>query len=274
MGKLLQPAVRRCGGGARTLTTLLACVARASALAASKPTIPVIAEGPDWLVVHKPAGVPCHRREDVPGILELVDSAEDLKLAHRLDDGTSGCLVLAKGRRAAAAIGDAFVAKRVAKVYVGLTASRPSKKKGVIVGDMVRSRRSQWRLTRDSANPACTWLSQSIGLGPGDGDPAARLMVARPLTGKTHQIRVAAKSIGAPLLGDGLYGGGKADRLYLHAAAIRITDVGLDARASPDSGASFLSRRFADAWSAVDLEAELADDALPRAAREFLERVS
>ena len=253
--------------------TLLACVARASALTASQPTIPVIAEGPDYLVVHKPAGVPCHRRDDQPGILELVDSAEDLKLAHRLDDGTSGCLVLAKGRRAAAAIGDAFAAKRVAKVYVGLTASRPSKKKGVIIGDMVRSRRSQWRLTRDSANPACTWLSRSIGLGPGEGgDPAARLLVARPITGKTHQIRVAAKSVGAPLLGDGLYGGGKADRLYLHAAAIRIPDVGLDARAPPDSGASFLSRRFADAWSAVDLEAELADDALPRAAREFLER--
>ena len=159
--------------------TLLACVARASALAASRPTtIPIVAEGPDWLVVHKPAGVPCHRRENVPGILELVDSAEDLKLAHRLDDGTSGCLVLAKGRRAAAAIGDAFAAKRVAKVYVGLTASRPSKKKGVIVGDMVRSRRSQWRLTRDCANPACTSLSRSIGLGPSDGDPAARLIVA------------------------------------------------------------------------------------------------
>ena len=275
MGKLLQPAVllfapgvgRRCGGGAWTLLTLLACGAHAL-----RPTIPIVAEGPDWLVVHKPAGVPCHRREDVPGILELVDSVEDLKLAHRLDDGTSGCLVLAKGRRAAAAIGDAFAAKRVAKVYVGLTASRPSKKKGVIVGDMVRSRRSQWRLTRDCANPACTWLSRSIGLGPGEGDLAARLLVARPITGKTHQIRVAAKSIGAPLLGDSLYGGGKADRLYLHAAAIRIPDVGLDARAPPDSGASFLSRRFADAWSAVDLEAELADDALPRAAREFLER--
>ncbi|MAI24511.1 MAG: RNA pseudouridine synthase [Spirochaeta sp.] len=276
MGKLLQPAVllfapgvgRRCGGGAWTLLTLLACGAHAL-----RPAIPIVAEGPDYLVVHKPAGVPCHRRDDQPGILELVDSADDLKLAHRLDDGTSGCLVLAKGRRAAAAIGDAFAAKRVAKVYVGLTASRPSKKKGVIVGDMVRSRRSQWRLTRDSANPACTCLSRSIGLGPSEGgDPAARLIVARPITGKTHQIRVATKSIGAPLLGDGLYGGGKADRLYLHAAAIRIPDVGLDARALPDSGASFLSRRFADAWSAVDLEAELADDALPRAAREFLER--
>ena len=166
---------------ARTLLTLLAYVSRASALAASKPTtIPIVAEGPDYLVVHKPAGVPCHRRgDDQPGILELVDSAEDLKLAHRLDDGTSGCLVLAKGRRAAAAIGDAFAAKRVAKVYVGLTASRPSKKKGVIVGNMVRSRRAQWRLTRDCGPAAaCTWLSRSIGLGPGEGDLAARLIVA------------------------------------------------------------------------------------------------
>ena len=195
MGKLLQPAVllfapgvgRRCGGGAWTLLTLLACGAHAL-----RPAIPIVAEGPDWLVVHKPAGVPCHRRDDQPGILELVDSAEDLKLCHRLDDGTSGCLVLAKGRRAAAAIGDAFAAKRVAKVYVGLTASRPSKKKGVIIGDMVRSRRSQWRLTRDCGPAAaCTWLSRSVGLGPGEGDPAARLIVARPLTGKTHQIRIA-----------------------------------------------------------------------------------
>ena len=262
-------------GVCQQLVPLLACVARASALTASQPTtIPIVAEGPDYLVVHKPAGVPCHRHDNQPGILELVDSAEDLKLAHRLDDGTSGCLVLAKGRQAAAAIGDAFAAKRVAKVYVGLTASRPSKKKGVIVGDMVRSRRAQWRLTRDCGPAAaCTWLSRSIGLGPSEGDdPAARLLVARPITGKTHQIRVASKSIGAPLLGDSLYGGGKADRLYLHAAAIRIPELGVDARASPDSGASFLSRRFADAWSAVDLEAELADEALPRAAREFLER--
>jgi 23S rRNA-/tRNA-specific pseudouridylate synthase len=84
--------------GARVALTLLACGAHAL-----RPTIPIVAEGPDYLVVHKPAGVPCHRRDDQPGILELVDSAEDLKLAHRLDDGTSGCLVLAKGRRAAAA---------------------------------------------------------------------------------------------------------------------------------------------------------------------------
>lgn len=80
------------------------------------------------------------------------------------------------------------------------------------------------------------------------------------------------KSIGAPLLGDDTYSGFKADRLYLHAAAIRIPDVGIDARVAPESGASFLSGRFADAWNGVDLDAELAGGALPRAAREFLER--
>ena len=126
--------------------------------------------------------------------------------------------------------------------------------------------RAQDWMSRDGPS-GCKTLASDILLVP-----SFNLDVARPLTGKTHQIRVAAKSVGAPLLGDGLYGGGNADRLYLHAAAIRIPDVGLDARAPPDSGASFLSRRFADAWSAVDLEAELADDALPRAAREFLAR--
>ena len=66
---------------------------------------------------------------------------------------------------------------------------------------------------------------------------------------------------------------------FPRARAVRVL-LGVAARrrppprmgAPPDSGASFLSQRFADAWSAVDLEAELADDALPRAAREFLER--
>ena len=250
----------------------------------------IVGESARWVVVDKPHGVPCHANSKGEGVLTLLrrqqvargesDAAvKEYRLVHRLDDGTSGCLVVAKDRDAAATLGSAFRERRVRKAYVALTASEPKKKKATIAGDLVKARRGAWKLER-SCSPgacACTVFTRTLGLGapaPEAGDAAQRLLVARPVTGKTHQIRVAAKSIGAPLLGDGLYGGGKADRLYLHAAAIRIPDVGLDARAPPDSGASFLSRRFADAWSAVDLEAELADDALPRAAREFLERVS
>ena len=53
-----------------------------------------------------------------------------------------------------------------------------------------------------------------------------RLLVFRPETGRTHQIRVAAKSLGSPILGDPLYGAADAacshSRCYLHAAAIRV----------------------------------------------------
>ena len=60
-------------------------------------------------------------------------------------------------------------------------------------------------------NPAQTrFTSQSAGSG-------RRLFVLQPLTGKTHQLRVAMKSIGSPIIGDTLYGGTPAERLYLHA---------------------------------------------------------
>ena len=146
--------------------TLLACVARASALAASRPTtIPIVAEGPDWLVVHKPADVPCHRR----GANRASSSswtARRIMVPHRLDDGTSGCLVLAEAGGPPRPSGQR-AAKRVAKVYVGLTASRPSKKKAEEGERRLEAASGGWRELWP--NPACTWLSRSIGLGPGEG---------------------------------------------------------------------------------------------------------
>ena len=116
-----------------------------------------------------------------------------------------------------------------------------------------------------------TAITRTAGLGAAAaGDAARKLLVARPVTGKTHQIRVAAKSLGAPLLGDDLYGGAPADRLYLHAAALAIDDAGLDVSTPPRTGASFLSARFTAAWASLDWAAELADDRVPRSARSLL----
>jgi len=85
------------------------------------------------------------------------------------------------------------------------------------------------------------------------------------VTGKSHQIRVAAKANGAPLLGDARYGGAAADRLYLHAAALRVASLGIDVATPPTEGAAFATEAFAAAWRRVDWAAEL-DAPLPRAA--------
>ena len=98
------------------------------------------------------------------------------------------------------------------KTYLALSDRRPAKKQGLVKGGMEKSRRGAWKLTRgDGANPAVTrFHSQSIA-------PNLRLFVLQPQTGKTHQLRVAMKSLGSPILGDTLYGGTPAERLFLHA---------------------------------------------------------
>ena len=81
---------------------------------------------------------------------------------------------------------------------------------------MTRSRRSSWKLESTKINPAVTqFFSAAAGSG-------RRLFLCRPYTGKTHQIRVALRSIGSGITGDDIYGSEAADRGYLHAFALRF----------------------------------------------------
>jgi tRNA pseudouridine32 synthase/23S rRNA pseudouridine746 synthase len=86
---------------------------------------------------------------------------------------------------------------------------------------MESARRGSWKLLASHANPAITqFFSASLGEG-------RRLYIVKPHTGKTHQIRVALKSIGAPILGDALYADAAScvgsDRVYLHAFSLAFT---------------------------------------------------
>ena len=97
--------------------------------------------------------------------------------------------------------------------------SSEAAQQGKVQGDMARSRRGQWMLTRGASAPAIThFLSQPLS------DHHAFLL--SPRTGKTHQLRVALKSLGSPILGDQMYAEATAarreERAYLHAAALRL----------------------------------------------------
>ena len=134
---------------------------------------------------------------------------------HRLDKITSGLLIVACHAKAASVFGKMFEKHEVEKRYLALSARKPKKKQGTVSGGMQPSRRGQWKLSQDSENLATTQFFSASFQG-------YRLFIVRPLTGKTHQIRVALKSLGSPILGDFRYGGEEADRGYLHAYVLQF----------------------------------------------------
>uniref|UniRef100_A0A7S1J2B8 Pseudouridine synthase RsuA/RluA-like domain-containing protein n=1 Tax=Eutreptiella gymnastica TaxID=73025 RepID=A0A7S1J2B8_9EUGL len=115
--------------------------------------------------------------------------------------------------------------RRVHKYSCALVVRNPKKKMGTVTGDMAKGRRGSWKLLRSTSSPTpAVTTFVSLPLGTEDGGPPLRLLVLKPKTGKTHQIRVAMKSLGAPVLGDLRYGAALEveERLYLHACAIRM----------------------------------------------------
>jgi tRNA pseudouridine32 synthase/23S rRNA pseudouridine746 synthase len=171
---------------------------------------------------------------------------------HRLDTGTSGLVLFATSSQTAGLVAKAFRERRVHKYYIALSNRKPKKKQGSVIGDMARGRSSTWKLLPKGGNnaapqnPAITRLwSTSLP----EVQPGLRLYLLKPETGRTHQLRVAMKSLGAAILGDELYGGSassssssgssssssgplvadwRPDRMYLHAVAIRVQLPGGD----------------------------------------------
>ncbi|MCG9698054.1 TIGR01621 family pseudouridine synthase [Shewanella sp. Isolate11] len=178
----------------------------------------IIADETDFLVIDKSANVHFHSQDGQAGVMAQLELDLGIKLysVHRLDTMTSGLLLFAKSSAAAATFTAMFSAHQVQKYYLALAQGKPKKKQGAIIGDMAKSRRSMYKLLRSKENPAITqFFSLSVAQG-------LRLYLLKPLSGKTHQLRVALASIGVPILGDSLYGGAASDRGYLHAYALQF----------------------------------------------------
>ena len=198
----------------------------------------IIDQTDDVVIINKAPGFSVHKDDQEAGLtmaLQAHLALPELFLVHRLDKVTSGVMVFAKKAAVAAELGAQFSQKKVQKFYLALSDKKPNRKQGAIVGDMVRTRRSAWKLTKEKHNPAITqFFSLSI-------KPGLRAFLLRPATGKTHQLRVALKSLGAPILGDELYAGSEADRTYLHAYSLSFELGGkvYCYRCLPDTGQWF-----------------------------------
>jgi len=189
----------------------------------------IITQTDDFVVVDKSAKVNFHDEEH-PGMglfsqvkkhLEKQCSMSELYPVHRLDKMTSGLVIFAKNLKSAQTFGKLFEEHKIEKFYLAISDNKPAKKQGLIKGDMAKSRRGMFKLLRSQNNPAVTqFFSFNV-------TNKQRLYILKPHSGKTHQLRVALNSIGAPILGDPLYNTNAiADRGYLHAYALRFEYLG------------------------------------------------
>lgn len=181
----------------------------------------IIYQTDDFIIIYKPCGISVHKDQSEIGLTTLLAeqfSVPQVWLVHRLDKVTSGLLILALNTESAAEFFRLFSEHHIQKTYLALSNQKPKKKQGLIVGDMQKARNGAWKLCQSKENPAITRF-ESVSC-----EPNLRLFILKPQTGKTHQLRVAMKSLGSPILGDALYGKKteKIDRTYLHAARLQF----------------------------------------------------
>jgi len=175
----------------------------------------IIDNNPQFVVINKAPNVNFHTIDGKLGIVELVKQTLNLSQlypVHRLDRMTSGLILFAKTKTVAAQFGVLFETRQIEKYYLALSDKKPKRKQGLIKGDMKKGRNGSYLLLKSHLNPAITqFFSYSLA-------PSLRGYLLKPHTGKTHQLRVALKSIGAPILGDSrYYPSNQLDVGFLHA---------------------------------------------------------
>lgn len=187
----------------------------------------ILYEDADLIAINKPAGL-----LSVPGTRGLQQDSAIQRLRrqfpdlptycviHRLDQGTSGILLVARNHAAQSALSEQFRRRQVHKTYEALLEDQPAAPAGII--DLpIRpdwDRRPYQMVDRDRGRPALTHY-RCLDFVRGH----CRIEL-QPITGRTHQLRVHMahpEGLGQPIVGDELYGTAS-DRLYLHARSIQF----------------------------------------------------
>ena len=202
--------------------------------------IPIIYEDTSLFAINKPAGISVHKthehdpNETVADILlaehsYLKDVGEDALrpgIVHRLDKGTSGVMVIAKTQAAFNHLKKQFQDRLTKKEYLALVYGRVKNTSGSIDLPLGKVGTRQTTQIQGKRQLVVRDAHTDYSVERQFADYA--LLRVRPLTGRTHQIRVHLKAIGHPIAGDREYASKKPypnglERMFLHAEKLQIT---------------------------------------------------
>jgi len=204
-------------------------------LTAEPIPLDILFENNDLIIVNKPAGMVVHPAAGhASGTLvqaalahapeiEGVGGEKRPGVVHRLDKDTSGIILLAKNDAAHRWLQDQFRLRRVEKVYLALVDGKPPTPQGRIEAPIGRNPAHRKLMAVTTLNKGREAVSEYRTL---ENYTAHTLLEVRPLTGRTHQIRLHLAFIGCPVVGDTVYGRKKPTlslkRHFLHAARLAI----------------------------------------------------
>lgn len=189
--------------------------------------LPVLYEDDDCIVIDKPAGVLTHSKGAFnPEATVATFIAAKLRnqtgdrggIVHRLDRATSGVIICAKTPEALSFLQKQFSLRKVKKSYQAIVSGDVSPPEAIIDVPIGRNPKDPKSFYPTVHGKTATTTYKVIAT-----NGTYTHLALYPYTGRTHQLRVHLQHIKHPIVGDNLYGGEPADRMYLHATSLEIT---------------------------------------------------
>lgn len=189
---------------------------------AEKP--PVIYEDDNVIVFNKPQGMLSIKKGDFSTEPAIEDFGE---IVHRLDRDTSGVIIVAKNFSTRGMLQKQFQQRKTHKTYYAIVCGEPAQAHAIINIPLARNLKKPTTFIPDKDGREAITEYRTLKTVENNGKKFS-LVELKPRTGRTHQLRIHMNFIKCPILGDSVYNptGPKADRMYLHAAALEITIPG------------------------------------------------